>query len=226
MPVNPFERDNNTMTDAQETGRAEEKKPGSGVSDDTNAFLKDLKAVLEIDKTDGSEEPEQERKNEISQSAEKPEVHSALDQTKIIQETVKAAQVEKPERRASAERTAEPAADAPTARFFAEEVDDENLLAEIHALIGDPVKPKPIQGGTSSPFSKPSASRTPPAQRPLARITPDALKNVPDDFEDVAEADTMGIPGCLKGLCILLLSMLLCAMIVYAVASDVLGQAL
>ncbi len=38
------------------------------------------------------------------------------------------------------------------------------------------------------------------------------------------EADTLGVPGWLKGAFILLLSLLLCAMTFYAVASDVIGE--
>ena len=109
--------------------------------------------------------------------------------------------------------------------FAQSAVDDESLIAELHALIGDPIEPKPAQrhaagvpsGGVAKPFS-------PPAPRPKVRITPEALKDVPEEFEDVAEADTMGVPGWLKGALILLLSLLLCAMTFYAVASDVIGE--
>ncbi len=212
MPVNPIENEKEKKSDERKSEHAAEISQAADHMDATDDLLRDLKAVLATEQT---EKPENAKEHAAN-------LDSALDQTKMIQDTVKAAQKAKQEFRAAAARTAEP--DAPTARFSTEAVDDESLLAEIHALIGDPVTPKPIHGSTTSPFAKPSVPRSAPIQRPLARITEDALKNVPDEYEDVAEADTMGVPGWLKGLFILLFSLLLGAMTFYAVASDVIGQ--
>ena len=56
------------------------------------------------------------------------------------------------------------------------------------------------------------------------RLTPEALKDVPEEYEDVTEEDGSGVPGWLKGLFILVISLLLGAMTFYAVASDVIGE--
>lgn len=114
--------------------------------------------------------------------------------------------------------------DAPPAPSAQADVDDDHLLAELHALIGDPEKPKSANRSVRSSFSRPERPLTAPAPRPLARITPDALQNEPEELEGVMEADTLGVPGWLKGAFILLLSLLLCAMTFYAVASDVIGE--
>lgn len=106
----------------------------------------------------------------------------------------------------------------PTGRFARDAIDDETLLAELYALIGDPAKPKP-----AAPAETPKPrSNIPP--RPVARLTPEALKDVPEEYEDVAEEDGSGVPGWLKGLFILVISLLLGAMTFYAVASDVIGE--
>ena len=105
-----------------------------------------------------------------------------------------------------------------------ENLDDDDLLAELHELIGDSEKPKDVSFSVKSSFSRPERPLTAPAPRPLARITPDALQNEPEELEGVMEADTLGVPGWLKGAFILLLSLLLCAMTFYAVASDVIGE--
>jgi hypothetical protein len=110
----------------------------------------------------------------------------------------------------------------PTGRFARDAVDDETLLAELYALIGDggKTKPKPAQV-ESDPESKPHIAPTP---RPVARITPETLQAVPEEYEEITEDDSTGVPGWLKGVFILLISLLLSAMTFYAVASDVIGK--
>ena len=114
----------------------------------------------------------------------------------------------------------ESAAKEPTGRYARDAVDDETLLAELHALIGDASKPQP----EPAPFTKPAQRRSPPAARPVARITAQTLKDVPEEYEDLSESDAAGVPGWLKGLFILLIALLLSAMTFYAVASDVIGE--
>ena len=215
--MNLFENDTENVADELESENMEQAEMPEI---ETDALLKKLEEVLEI--TDGekpdaaasteesAEKAPAEQKNEKPALQEKP--------SSFQDETIPAA---------SFVPKARPAANAgqePTARFSMDTVDDENLIAELHALIGDPFKPKPAAGRSNSPASVTPAPRTAPAPRPVARITPDALKDVPEDYEDVAEADTLGVPGWLKGLFILLISLLLGAMTFYAVASDVIGE--
>ena len=108
----------------------------------------------------------------------------------------------------------------PTGRYDRDAVDDETLLAELYALIGD----KNTKKTAASPVAEaPAPVQTRPAPRPVARITPEALQDAPEEFIEVEE-DTSGIPGWLKGAFILLISLLLSAMTFYAVASDVIGK--
>lgn len=116
----------------------------------------------------------------------------------------------------------------PTGRFDRDAIDDETLLAELYALIGDS-KPKKAaepavkEAAAPAPASAPAPARPAPAPRPVVRITPDALKDAPEEYVEIEE-DTTGAPGWLKGIFILLISLLLSAMTLYAVASDVIGE--
>ncbi|MBQ1410441.1 MAG: hypothetical protein IIY94_04095 [Oscillospiraceae bacterium] len=105
-----------------------------------------------------------------------------------------------------------------------DEFDDDALLAELHALIGDTEPPKPTQRSTVSPFAAPAPVKSVPAPKPLARITADTLKDMPEDLEEVMEADNLGVPGWVKGVLILLISLLVCAMTFYSVAADLAGK--
>ena len=107
----------------------------------------------------------------------------------------------------------------PTSRYSGQTVDDESFLAEIYALIGEGAKPKPAE----KPSAESINTRPVPIARPAARLTQEALKDVPEEYESVSAEDASGVPGWLKGLFILLISLLLGAMTFYAVASDVLG---
>ena len=108
----------------------------------------------------------------------------------------------------------------PTGRFDRDAVDDETLLAELYALIGDGTAKKP-----AATAAKENAApvQTRPAPRPAVRITPETLQDAPEEFVEIEE-DTAGVPGWLKGVFILLISLLLSAMTFYAVASDVIGK--
>lgn len=114
----------------------------------------------------------------------------------------------------------------PTGRFDRDAIDDDTLLAELYALIGD-TKPKQSAETPAKPAAKPAAAptqtRPAPAPRPVSRITPEALKDAPEEYVEIEE-DTSGVPGWLKGIFILLISLLLSAMTFYAVASDVIGE--
>ena len=108
----------------------------------------------------------------------------------------------------------------PTGRFDRNAMDDETLLAELYALIGDKNTRK---AAAATAAEEPAPVQTRPAPRPAARITPEALQDAPEEFVEVEE-DTSGVPGWLKGVFILLISLLLSAMTFYAVASDVIGK--
>ncbi len=107
----------------------------------------------------------------------------------------------------------------PTGRFSRDAIDDDTLLAELYALIGDttpkkaPVSPEP---------PAPEAVQPAPIPRPVTRITQEALQDAPETVE--LEEDNSGTPGWLKGAFILLISLLLSAMTLYAVATDVVGK--
>ena len=107
----------------------------------------------------------------------------------------------------------------PTGRFSRDAVDDETLLAELYALIGDGTRVKPIQHSEETAPEHPAQP-----VRPVARLTQDDLQAAPEIYEDVQEDDAGGVPGWLKGSFILLISLLLSAMTFYAVASDLLGK--
>ena len=107
-----------------------------------------------------------------------------------------------------------------TGRYSRGTIDDDALLAELHALIGDGPKPM-AQPVAHEEVAEPQAA---PAPRPAARLTQEVLTDVPEEFEDVAQEEASGVPGWVKGAFILLVSMLLGAMTFYAVASDLMGK--
>ncbi|MBR6118814.1 MAG: hypothetical protein IKQ04_00665 [Oscillospiraceae bacterium] len=116
----------------------------------------------------------------------------------------------------SVAKAVESAQKEPTGRFSRDAIDDETLLSELYALIGGPSK-------AESPA--PEAVKPAPApQKPAARITPETLQALPEEPEELAEEDSFGNPGWLKGVFILLISLVLSAMTCYAVASDVIGK--
>ena len=122
---------------------------------------------------------------------------------------------------ASVAEAVESAKKDPTGRFARDAVDDETLLSELYALIGESPKPKAAQkpAGGEKPVSKPVA-------RPLARITAQDLQQEVEEetLYEIPEENASGTPGWLKGAFILLISLMLSAMTFYAVASDLLGK--
>ena len=107
----------------------------------------------------------------------------------------------------------------PTGRFSRDAIDDDTLLAELYALIGD-TTPKKAPVSPEPPV--PEAVQPAPIPRPVTRITQEALQDAPETVE--LEEDNSGTPGWLKGAFILLISLLLSAMTLYAVATDVVGK--
>ena len=110
-----------------------------------------------------------------------------------------------------------------------EAIDDDTLLAELYALIGDPVKGnKP-----TPPVSKLPEKEGPPVEipepklgepKPMPRLSQEEIEAIPEEEEEILlEEDSTGVPGWLKGAFLLLVSLLLSSMTFYAVASDVLG---
>lgn len=119
---------------------------------------------------------------------------------------------------ASMAKAVEDAKKEPTGRFARDAVDDETLLDELYTLIGDTRQQEKSQ--TVSDSLKPEARPV----RPAVRIRPEDLQMLPEEDVDEIEEDVTGVPGWLKGVFILLLSLLLSAMTFYAVASDVIGE--
>ena len=93
--------------------------------------------------------------------------------------------------------------------------------ATIYTLIGD---------GSHSAVPRTEGSAETERERPTPKLrTPvelneEQLQNAPEEFEEVLEDDSTGVPGWLKGVFLLLISLLLSAMTFYAVASDVIGK--
>ena len=124
-------------------------------------------------------------------------------------------------------------------------IDDETLLAEIYALIGGPdqsgpapeagKKEAPLSSKGSVPSDEPVSEEPKPAEAPA---TPEAVPTPveepqqpvhisagePDAFAERSEEDAGGVPGWVKGLFLLLISMLLSGMTLYAVATDLIGK--
>ena len=124
-------------------------------------------------------------------------------------------------------------------------IDDETLLAEIYALIGGPdrsspapeagKKEAPLSSKGSVPSDEPVSEEPKPAEAPP---TPEAVQTPaeepqqpvhisagePDAFAERSEEDAGGTPGWVKGLFLLLISMLLSGMTLYAVATDLIGK--
>ena len=119
-------------------------------------------------------------------------------------------------------------------------IDDDTLLAEIYALIGEPAKrrtpaPGPAKPETAETPETPDAEILTEQKPPLRDIaaapageTPQAPVHIdsgsPYDEIDYIEQEEAGAPGWLKGAFLLLLSLLLGGMTLYAVASDVIGK--
>ena len=176
----------------------------------------------EKDETSAAEEPAQNvLKAETKALPKAAEIagnlHAKLEEP--AEDQAEAEQPEQPVNGVSYESVAkavEQAKKEPTGRFNRDAVDDETLLAELYALIGDGSKPKAARNPEEPTSSRPV--------RPAARLTQEDLHTAPEVYEDVQEDDAGGVPGWLKGVFILLISLLLSAMTFYAVASDLLGK--
>lgn len=155
-----------------------------------------------LNETKESREPAEELPQEPEQAPEEPAEAAREQLASVSYESV-----------AKAMETAQK---EPTGRFNRDAIDDETLLSELYALIGGPSKPQ-------SPAAE-SVKPAPVPQKPAARITPETLQALPEEPEELVEEDAVGNPGWLKGIFILLISLLLSAMTCYAVASDVIGK--
>lgn len=164
------------------------------------------KAVEAAQSTKQTEKPAPARKAEPASEAARVKQPAASSQEQLANMSY-----------ASMAEAVQQARKEPTGRYSREAVDDETLLAELYTLIGDGARNAPV---------KPAPRSEAPAYeaRPAARITPDTLKDLPEEEEVYLEEDSTGAPGWLKGVFILLISLLLSAMTFYAVVSDVIGE--
>ena len=194
-------------TAAEEADASEPEAPAEEVVEDQSAEAADEEPEMP-EASEAPEMTESSSSSEPSEESETPETPAEQPLASMTYESVAEA--------------IENAAKEPTGRFSRDVVDDETLLAELYALIGDPdkkTKPAPI---TAAAGENPVPSR--PAPRPGTRITPQDLQAAPEEFEELQEDDSVGVPGWLKGVFILLIALLLSAMTIYAVASDVIGE--
>lgn len=128
----------------------------------------------------------------------------------------------------SVAQAVEEAQKAPVDSDTREAIDDETLLAELYALIGDPAKDSKPAAAVSRLPEKEGPAVEPPAPetrapKPMPTLSQEELEAIPEEEEVLLEEDPTGVPGWLKGAFLLLVSLLLSAMTFYAVASDVLG---
>ena len=194
-------------TEAEEAAAPETEAPAEEVAEDQSAEAADEEPEMP-EASEAPEMTESSSSSEPSEESETPETPAEQPLASMTYESVAEA--------------IENAAKEPTGRFSRDVVDDETLLAELYALIGDPdkkTKPAPI---TAAAGENPVPNR--PAPRPVTRITPQDLQAAPEEFEELQEDDSVGVPGWLKGVFILLIALLLSAMTIYAVASDVIGE--
>lgn len=103
-----------------------------------------------------------------------------------------------------------------------EKPDDDALLAELYALIGDGDRARSAAHPAAPGSARPAQPVHPEPEH--ARITQEDLQFAPLEEDLELEADGTGVPGWLKGLFLLLVSLALGGMTLYTVAADVLGK--
>ena len=203
-------------------------------------------------------------KAETPSAADQPEAGAAEAEKPAEPEAEKAAEpeAEKPEE-PEAEKPAEPEGEKPlTAVTFAEvaeaitarrdqvkeptltrsAIDDDTLLAEIYALIGEGGKRRPAPKAEAAEAAPEQTKAEPEAAEPVRSAVPAApapaapveapqppvhISSSESAFyegELTEEADNGGAPGWLKGIFLLLISLMLSGMTLYAVATDLIGK--
>lgn len=228
MTVKPTGKDIETVPEQQEKQEAAETMEPAAVPE-TDDLLTDLEEMLEITKHAPEAKPEKTDEQEKPSAANQPagpEKSAPAESDAAVKEAPKTETNERIDSvsYSSMARAVEEAKEEPTNRFSRDALDDERLLAELHALIGDPVRPKPVRSTPVTPAPVQSSKPTAPASRHVSRITPETLNYYPDDSDELMESDDSGVPGWVKGIFILLVSLLVGAMTFYAVASDVFGK--
>ena len=138
----------------------------------------------------------------------------------------------------------------PTTRRQGRDIDDETLLAEIYALMGEtprkrteqttfsttsipdvgaaPVSDRPAPEAQPAPMPRPAANPTPAAADPTYRPAPvvyGGQESAPTvRASEPIELDSGGVPGWVKGIFLFLISLLLSGMTFYAIATDLFGK--
>ena len=110
----------------------------------------------------------------------------------------------------------------PTGRFTRDAVDEGEFLSEICSLIGDGTRDYQPRAGQGADVPQPE--RRSPSPRPAPRISVEDLHAIPDTPEDILENDSTGVSGWVKGLFLLIISLLLSGMTLYAVFSELMGK--
>ena len=181
----------------------------------------------------GEESPEETPKEEASKEEASQEAakEEASEETK--EASAPAQQAEEPLAAVSYESVAqavEEAQKAPGASDTREYIDDETLLAELYALIGDSENGESKSAAPVSKLPEEKASDEelpalePREPKPMPILNQEELEATVEEEELLLEEDPTGAPGWLKGAFLLLVSLLLSAMTFYAVASDVMGK--
>lgn len=138
----------------------------------------------------------------------------------------------------------------PTTRRQGRDIDDETLLAEIYALMGEtprkrteqttfsttsipdvgaaPVSDRPAPEAQPAPMPRPAANPTPAAADPTYRPAPvvyGGQESAPTvRASEPIELESGGVPGWVKGIFLFLISLLLSGMTFYAIATDLFGK--
>ena len=183
-------------------------------------LIQELRADLETEQEAPAEDSleEQEAPVEDNREAQEPPAGESREEPKAPPAPEEAFRSVTYESVAEAVETAKK---EPTGRFNRDAIDDETLLAELYTLIGDS---KSTQKASASSSQDKPAVRPRSMHRPEVRLTPQDLQAAPEEYEELMEDDSVGVPGWIKGVFILLISMLLSAMTFYAVATDVIGK--
>lgn len=197
--------------------------------DDTDSFIREIQELVGETKREQEKTPDPEAGEAVPEKQtaldgeflakpETPAEPETPDQPDITKEPApsaepaipaltEASREAKPEPEASEKQEAKPAQADPLVRTK-NPIDDDELLRELYALMGDtPKVPDPAAPGAEHIAPRPRSGET--------ELTVD------EPLEDEEEAVT---PGWLKGLFLLLISLMISGMTLYAVATDILAR--
>ena len=222
--------------------------------DSVSDTAESLKDALIPDTEEPAPEPESDSEEAVSAAeAEKVKAENAepSKETEIAQpkEEIPTPSVTYASMAEAIEQSGKKVAD-PTTRRQGRDIDDETLLAEIYALMGEtprkrsdqsafsttsipdvgatPVSDRPAPEAQPAPMPRPAANPNPDAADPAYRSAPivyggqDSAPAV--RAIDPIELESGGVPGWVKGIFLFLITLLLSGMTFYAIATDLFGK--